>query len=186
VQTVAAAPILTVDLPSDGLVLAVSGPPLADANQAETAPLSDEFVTVGSVAGWFDAGTAEVGISDELSATQFDRDACIYPDSYLPNPGGGKDGCRFATPGDDSGIFSVPFLALSVWALVVVAGAGFYHGYRRWRARRWLRQLRGRGLALPASGARALAPAASRRIQVTRRSRGSRSRTGSRRQSYGG
>jgi hypothetical protein len=143
-----------------------------------TSPLSDKFLTIGSASDWFDAGAVEPGISDDRFALQIDPDTCVYPDSYFRAPGGGGSDCRVLRPGaDDTGIFTLPFLAVSAWAVIILAGAGFYRVNRTWRARRWLHHLRGQGLA---------PQKASRRGHAVRRSRQPRSRTRSRRRSYAG
>jgi len=187
-QAVSAAPASTIDPRSAGLVAATPYPPEASSavenstpaveslKQFEIAPPGEEFLPTESVAYWFDGGGTELGFSDDKSALQIDPASCLYLDSYLHSARGERDDCRILPPGDDSKILTLPYLALSAWALVVIAAAGVYHLYRRYRARRWLHQLRGRGLA---------PPVASRRVQVARRSRRLRSRGRSRRRSYG-
>jgi len=186
-QAVSAAPASTIDPRSAGLVEAApstseafstveSSTPAAESpKQFEIAPPSGEFLPTGSVAYWFDGGGTELGFSDDKSALQIDSAACLYLDSYVHSVRGERGDCRILPPGDDSKILTLPYLALSAWALVVIAAAGVYHLYRRYRARRWLHQLRGRGLA---------PPVANRRGQVARRSRRLRSRGRSRRRSY--
>jgi len=187
-QAVSAAPVSTIDPRSADLVsgapytpeaysvIESSRPAVESLKQSELVP-SEELLPTGSVAGWFVGGGAELGFWDDKSALQIDPAACLYLDSYLHSGRSGKGDCRVLTPGDDSEILTLPYLALSAWALVVIAAAGAYHIYRRYRARRWLHQLRGRGLA---------PPVASRRVQVARRSRRLRSRGRSRRRSYAG
>ena len=195
-QSVSAAPVSAIEARSVALASAAGSPsgvsfavenPMAAAEshkQSEILPASEEFLPTGSVAGWFDREVAELDLSGGKSALQIDPHICVYPDSYLGNPGSGDDNCRVFPPSDKSE-FSLWSLALSVWVSVVVAGAVSYHGYRRWRARRWLRHLRDRGLALPVSGKGGrLLPAASRPIHVMRRSRRLRSRARPRRRSY--
>ena len=186
---VSAAPVLPIDPYSAGFALPallasetsaiIAGTTaLPEPAPVGTLPLSDEFLTIGSASGWFDAGGVEPGISDDIFALQIDPDSCIYPDSYFRSLAAGENDCRVLRPGDDdSGIFTLPFVAVSAWALVILAGAGFYHVHRTWRARRWLHHLRGQGLA---------PQTASRRGHAVRRSRQPRSRTRSRRRSYAG
>jgi len=138
--------------------------------------LSDEFLTIESASGWFDAGGVEPGISDDRLALQIDPGGCIYPDSYFRSLSAGENDCRVLRRGsNDSEIFTLPFVAVSVRTLVILAGAGSYHVHRTWRARRWLQHLRARGLA---------PQTASRRGHAVRRSRQPRSRARSRRRSY--
>jgi hypothetical protein len=186
-QIVSAAPVSTIDPQSADLVAPASysseassavensTPAVESPKQSEIAPPSEELLPTGSVAGWFAGGGTELGFSDDKSALQIDPAACLYLDSYLRSARGERDDCRILTPGDDSKILTLPYLALSAWVLVVIAAAGVYHLYRRYRVRRWLHQLRGRGLA---------PPVASRRVQVARRSRRLRSRGRSRGRSY--
>jgi hypothetical protein len=174
-QAPSAAPVSTIDPQSADLVAAASYSSEAfsavgSLKQSEIAQPGEELLPTGSVAYWFDGGGAEIGFSDDKSALQIDPAACLYLDSYLHSARGERDDCRILTPGDDSKILTLPYLALSAWALVVIAAAGVYHLYRR-----WLHQLRGRGLA---------PPVASRRVHVARRSRRLRSRARSRRRSY--
>ena len=185
---VSAAPILTVEpypaafaLPAP---LALQTLPFVEDITAlrEPAPvgtlgLSMDFLTIGSTSGWFDTA-GEPGISDDRFALQIDRSSCIYPDSYFHSLTTGENDCRGLRPGgDDSEIFTLPFVAVSAWTLVILAGAGSYHVYRTWRARRWLRHLRSQGLALQK---------ASRCGHSVRRSRQRRPRVRSRRRSYAG
>src|SRR5215469_13038989 len=186
-QAPSAAPVSTIDPQSADLVAAVpyssqafsgvesSTPAVESLKQFEIVPPGEQLLPAGPVAGWFAGGGTEFGLSGDKSALQTDPAACLYLDSYLHRARGERDDCRILTPGDDSKILTLPYLALSAWALVVIAAAGAYHLYRRYQVRRWLHQLRGRGLA---------PPVASRRVQVARRSRRLRSRGRSRRRSY--
>jgi hypothetical protein len=186
-QAPSAAPVSTIDPQSADRVAAApyssqafsgveSSPPAVESlKQFEIVPPREEFLPAGSVAGWFAGGGTEFGFSGDKSALQIDPAACLYLDSYLHSARGERDDCRILTPGDDSKILTLHYLALSAWVLVVIAAAGVYHLYRRYRVRRWLHQLRGRGLA---------PPVASRRVQVARRSRRLRSRGRSRSRSY--
>ena len=186
---VSAAPILAIDL-----YPAVFAPPAPLVSQTppfiedvtalqEPAPvgffgLSKEFLTIGLAGGWFDTAGVEPGIADDRFALQIDPGSCIYPDSYFRSLAAGENDCRVLRPGGDhSEIFTLPFVAVSAWTLVILAGAGFYHVHRTWRARRWLHHLRGQGLA-PQN--------ASRRGHSVRGSREQRSRARSRRRSYAG
>ena len=186
---VSAAPILVVGPYPSGFALLA---PLASQTPSfieditalwEPAPigtlgLSQDFLTIGSASGWFDTPGVEPGISDDRFALQIDPGSCIYPDSYFRSLAAGENDCRVLRPGgDDSEIFTLPFVAVSVWTLVILAGAGSYHVHRTWRARRWLRHLRCQGLA---------PQKASRRGHSVRRSREPRSRARSRRRSYAG
>jgi len=189
-QAPSAAPVSTIDPRSAGPVAAVaaapysseafsavesSTPAVESPKQFEIVPPGEELLPAGSVGGWFAGGGTEFGSSGDKPALQIDPAACLYLDSYLHSARGERDDCRIITPGEDSKILTLPYLALSAWALVVIGAAGVYHLYRRYRARRWLHKLRGRGLA---------PPVASRRVQVARRSRRLRTRGRSRRRSY--
>ena len=186
-QAPSAAPVSTIDPQSADLVAAAPyssqafsaveslTPAVESLKQFEIVPPGEELLQARSVAGWFAGGGTEFGFSGDKSALQIDPAACLYLDSYLHSARGERDDCRILTPGDDSKILTLLYLALSAWVLVVIAAAGVYHLYRRYRVRRWLHQLRGRGLA---------PPVASRRVQVARRSRRLRSRGRSRRRSY--
>ena len=111
---VSAAPVRPIDPYSAGFA---SPAPLASETSAliagttalrEPAPvgtleLSDEFLTIESASGWFDAGGVEPGISDDRLALQIDPGGCIYPDSYFRSLAAEKFDslgatCRFEHP----------------------------------------------------------------------------------------
>jgi hypothetical protein len=186
-QSVGAAPISTIDLfPLSPVAAAVYaseaaspvGHPAAvgeSPKQSDLVTISEDLLPTRSVAGRSDAGWVELGISGDKSAMQIDPGTCVYPDSYLSNSGSGKDDCRALRPGDDLGFFSLPFFALSGWALAIIAVAGMYRIRRGWRARQRLRHLHDHSLA---------PQIVSRRAHVTRRSTRSKSRARSRQRSY--
>jgi hypothetical protein len=184
-----AAPVRPTDPYSAGFAL--SAPPTSETSAlivdaaalrkpapADTLELSAEFLTIGSASGWFDTAGVEPGISDDSFEPKIDAGSCIYPDSYFRSLAAGEKDCRVLRPGgDDSEIFTLPFVAVSAWTLVILAGAGSYHVHRTWRARRWLQHLRGQGLAPHTT---------SRPDHSMRRSRQPRSRARSRRRSRAG
>jgi hypothetical protein len=126
-QAVSAAPVSTIDPRSADLVsgapytpeaysvIESSRPAVESLKQSELVP-SEELLPTGSVAGWFVGGGAELGFWDDKSALQIDPAACLYLDSYLHSGRSGKGDCRVLTPGDDSEILTLPYLALSAWA----------------------------------------------------------------------
>jgi hypothetical protein len=186
---VSAAPILGVDPYPSGFALPAlltSQPPpfiediaaLREPTPVGTLGLSKDFLKIGSASGWFDTVGVEPGISNDRFTLQIDPGNCIYPDSYFRSLAAGENDCRVLRPGgDDSEIFTLPFVAVSAWTLIILAGAGSYHVRRTWRARRWLHHLRGQGLA---------PQKASRRGHSVHRSREPRSRARPRRRSYAG
>jgi hypothetical protein len=188
VQATKAGPISAIDPHPAGLASPAPYPPEAspaieathaqDPTPADAVALDNEFLTIASAGGWFDAEGIGLGVADDRSTIQIDPATCIYPDSYLGSLGRGQDNCRVFTPGgDNSETLSLPFLAVSAWALIIFAVASLYRVYRDWRARRWLSHLRARGLVPQTADWRRHAARSSRRP-------GSRSR--SRRRSYVG
>lgn len=169
---------LPAPLASETSALIAGTTALREPAPADTLELNGEFLTIESASGWFDTAGIEPSISDDRLALQIDAGSCIYPDGYFRSLAAGEKDCRVLRPGgDDSEIFTLPFVAVSAWTLVILAGAGSYHVHRTWRARRWLQHLRGQGLAPHTT---------SRPDHSMRRSRQPRSRARSRRRSRAG
>ena len=134
-------------------------PPLAGAETSAAQPHSiDPAAAAGAVdaaaeadpiAGWFDRRELKLGAAgDDKSAMFVDPAACVYPDAFLRSLAGGRDDCGLLTPGaDESKILTLPFLALSVWVLMISAITALHYFHRNWRVWRWLRSMRARGLA---------------------------------------
>lgn len=116
----------------------------------------------GPAGEWFDDRELKLSATGgDKTDLLIDPNACVYPDSFLRNLAGGRDDCGFLRPGpDQSEIFTLPFLALSAWVLVICAVAALHHFRRKWRLQPWLRRMQAQGFApgLAPGSAPGLAP----------------------------
>jgi hypothetical protein len=84
----------------------------------------------------------ELSALDENNKINTSSSACAYPESYLRTLIEGKNDCNIMKPGaGELQFFTLPFLVLSGWVLVVLTIAGLPRLYRNWRVRRWLRRV---------------------------------------------
>jgi len=124
--------------------------PAAAAAAIAAAPEAD------SSAGWF--GHIELKSSaagDDKAGMFVDPAACVYPDAFLRSLAGGRDDCGLLKPGaDQSEFLTLPFLALSAWVVLIGAIAALHHFHRDWRLRRWLRNMKARGLVPSSANSR--------------------------------
>jgi hypothetical protein len=104
----------------------------------------DHFSTIASVSGLFDSGQFELNVSDDKHKYSAST-TCVYPDSYLRTLDGGEDDCGVVNP-DESEVFTLPFLAILGWGLVIVTVTGLYNLCGNWRVRRWLRRVGAQGV----------------------------------------
>src|SRR5207244_11474862 len=101
--------------------------------------LAGDVAVTEPLGGLFDSRPLELSPSDESYKIYSAPGACVYPDSYLRRLAGGPDDCQVIQPDDDeSGVLALPFLAVSGWAMVILAVAGLHHFYGNWRVRRRL------------------------------------------------
>ena len=104
----------------------------------------DHLSTIASVSGLFDSREFELNVSDDKHKYSIST-TCVYPDSYLRTLDGGEDDCGVVNP-DESEVFTLPFLAILGWGLVIVTVAGLYNLCGNWRVRRWLRRVGAQGV----------------------------------------
>jgi hypothetical protein len=122
------------------------------------------FVNLFSASGLFDSPELEPNLADDRYKPNSDRGACVYSDSYLRTLGGGTDDCGVLKPGEDEpAVFTLPFLALSGWAFVILAVAGLHYVRGQWRVRRWRRRMLVQGIAIGAPKRRGTAGTTARR-----------------------
>jgi hypothetical protein len=102
---------------------------------AVAAGSTDAGPQTGPAGEWFDDRELKLSATGgDKTDLLIDPNACVYPDSFLRNLAGARDDCGFLRPGpDQSEIFTLPFLALSAWALVICAVAALHHFRRKWR-----------------------------------------------------
>jgi hypothetical protein len=106
-----------------------------------------DFPTIAPMNGLFGSRESELQISDEKNKPYSDTPVCVHPDARSRMVVGSEDECRMVKSwGIESVILSVPFLALSGWALVILIVAGLYRLYGNWRIYQWLRRARARGI----------------------------------------
>jgi hypothetical protein len=127
----------------------------------------DHFSTIASVSGLFDSGEFELNVSDDKHKYSSST-SCVYPDSYLRTLDGGQDDCGVVNP-DESEVFTLPFLAILGWGLVIVTVAGLYNLCGNWRVRRSLRRVGAQGIG--AARQRSIAPGTARRSSSRRKPR---------------
>ncbi len=120
---------------------------------AVAAPAIDGASGGDPTASWFDKRELRLGADSDGKTDMFvDPAACVYPDAYLRSLAGGRDDCSLLKPGtDESETFTLPFLALTVWAVLIGSIAALHHFYRNWRLWRWLRSMRAQGLVTNAT-----------------------------------
>jgi hypothetical protein len=123
--------------------------PIKAITRGEPEPLANSLVGVTAVSDLFDAREFELSLLDENYKLYSDAGTCVYPESYLRTLAGGEDECGVLKPGagDPEG-FGLPFLALSGWALLILAVAGLHYAYGNWRVRRWRRRLLAQGIVM--------------------------------------
>ena len=130
----------------------------------KTELLFDYFSVIPSFSGLFDTREFELNVSDDKYKPYSNLAGCVFTDNYLRSSGGGREECGVMKPREDeSGVLTLPFLAVSSWALVIFAIAGLYHFYGHWRVRWWLRRMRARGVAIRSPNPRSAAPSRARR-----------------------
>jgi hypothetical protein len=121
--------------------------------------------TSPSATGWFDPSSFDPSVSDDRKVT-LDPRGCVYPDSFLRNLAGVDDDCGIVRPSiAESEFLSLPFLALSGWAIIILVAAGLPHLYGKWRVKRWLSRVRPQGTM-----SRGANPRGAGRASVTSRS----------------
>lgn len=127
-------------------------------------PFVNDVPAAPSVDGLFHSKEFELSVTEE-DYKRYSRPAsCMNPDSLLRRLVGGADDCPAIKPGaEESEVFSLPFLAICGWALVVLAIAGLYRFYGIWRVWRWLRRMRAQGLVPSAATLRRFAARRARR-----------------------
>src|ERR1700730_13582011 len=107
------------------------------------------FPTIASESGLFASREFELNFADDKHKYSVST-TCVYPDSYLRTLGGGKDECGVVYP-DESEVFTLPFLAILGWGLVIVTVAGLYNFYANRRVRRWFRRVGAQGVGVGAA-----------------------------------
>jgi hypothetical protein len=125
----------------------------SDPIRATTRDDAEQFVNslapLISPSDLFDTREFGLGLFDANYKLYSDAGTCVYPESYLRTLAGGEDECGVLKPGgDESEGFGLPFLALSGWALVILAAAGLHYAYGNWRVRRWRRRLLAQGIVM--------------------------------------
>jgi hypothetical protein len=129
-------------------------------------PFVSDIPATPSVDGLFHSREFELSVTEDDYERYSPRASCVNPDSFLRRLAGGADDCPAIKPGtDESEVFSLPFLAICGWALVVLAVAGLHRFYGVWRVRRWLRRMRAQGLVPSAAALRRVAARRARRAR---------------------
>jgi hypothetical protein len=137
-----------------------------------TGALVREIPAAPSVEGLFHLREFELSVSEEEYKRHSRAVSCIDRDNVLRRLAGGAEDCRAIKPGpDELEIFTLPFLAISGWALVVLVVAGLYRFYGHWRVWRWLRRMRAQGLMPIAPNPRGVPERRSRRSNSRGKSR---------------
>src|SRR5690242_5952227 len=83
-------------------------------------PLGDAAAHGEPAGAWFDATELKLsGPVGDKSDILIDPNACVYPDSFLRQLGGGRDNCGLLRPGpDESAVLTLPFIAVLAWTMV--------------------------------------------------------------------
>ena len=118
----------------------------------------------GAVDGAFHARELELNVTEEEYKRYSPPAACLNPDTILRRISGGAEDCPAIKPGpDEEEVFSLPFLAVCGWAVVVLGVAGLYRFWGVWRLRRWVHRMRALGVMPNAPSPRRTAGRRSRR-----------------------
>jgi hypothetical protein len=169
VPMVSAAPVWLTDLrPAELPAEARPNPPVPLAEDTiatrRTDPLVNDTPAAPSVDGLFHSREFELSVTEDEYKRYSRPASCITPDSLLRRLVGAVDDCPAIKPGaEESEAFSLPFLAICGWALVVLAVAGLYRFYGVWRVWRWLRRMRAQGFVPSITNPRRVAARRARR-----------------------
>lgn len=124
-----------------------SGTPAADlvsVGYAET--LATDLPSARWIDGLFRSREVELSITEDEYKRHSPPASCVNSESFLRRLAGGAEDCPAMKPGtDESDVFSLPFLAICGWVVIVLAIAGLHRFYGIWRVRRWLRRMRAQG-----------------------------------------